>query len=420
LGSLGSLQYSRVDHVVIVIQENRSVDYLFNGLAGADTVRRGKMSNGQEVALQPVSLTAPYGISHKHSAFKAEYDGGRLDGFDKVGTRCEIRLRCPPRPLRAYGYAPRAEVEPYFAMAEQYGFADRMFQSNQGPSFPAHQYLLSGTSEIAPHSPLLAAENPRTPDHRLTGGCDSPRGSLVVLIDPKGQENKASYPCFEHLALPDLLEKKSLSWRYYGVHQHAGLWNAPDAIQSIRDSSEFKTEDVTPPSRVLTDIAQGRLADVSWVTPTLAASDHAANTDGSGPSWVASVVNAVGDSRYWNDTVVFVVWDDWGGWYDHVRPPMYSSYELGFRVPLIVISRYAKKGFVSRRLHEFGSILKFIETNFDLGSLGATDARSDDLSDFFNYDQPPRKFVRIKAPFRAEYFIDQPESTLDPDPDDNM
>ena len=116
-----------------------------------------------------------------------------------------------------------------------------------------------------------------------------------------------------------------------------------------------------------------------------AASDHAGGTDGSGPSWVASVVNAVGESQYWNDTVVFVVWDDWAGWYDHVRPPMYNSYELGFRVPLIVISRYAKKGFVSHRLYEFGSILKFIEVHFALGSLGTTDARSDDLSDFFDY-----------------------------------
>jgi phospholipase C len=418
--SFASPQFSRVDHVVIIIQENRSVDYLFNGLPGADTVTRGKMSNGREVALQPVSLAAPYGISHRHRAFEVEYDHGRLNGFDNVVTHCPIRHKCPLTYLRAYGYAPRAEVKPYFAMAEQYGFADRMFQSNQGPSFPAHQYLLSGTSEIAPHSQLLAAENPTAPNGRMTGGCDSPRGSLVVLINRNGQENKSAYPCFEHLALPNLLEKKSLSWRYYGNHPTAGIWNAPDAIKSIRDSPEFATDDVTPPRRVLTDISQGRLANVSWVTPTSAESDHTGTDDGSGPSWVASVVNAVGESRYWNDTVVFVVWDDWGGWYDHVPPPMYDSYELGFRVPLIVISRYAKKGFVSHQVHEFGSILKFIETNFDLGSLGATDARSDPLSEFFDYNQPPRKFVRIKAPLRAGYFLNQPESSLDPDPDDNL
>jgi phospholipase C len=417
---LASPQNLRVDHVVIIIQENRTVDYLFNGLPGADTVTRGKLSNGRDVTLQPVSLSAPYGISHRHDAFKVEYNHGRLDGFDKVGTHCQIRNACPRRYQRAYGYAPHVEVKPYFAMAEQYGFADRMFQSNQGPSFPAHLYLLSGTSEISPHSQLLAAENPRTADGRFTGGCDSPRGSLVALIDPKGRENKATYPCFGPPALPELIAEKSLSWRYYGFHQRAGIWNAPDAIRSIRNSPEFRTDDVTPSRRILSDIGQGHLANVSWVTPTSAASDHAGGTDGSGPSWVASVVNAVGESQYWNDTVVFVVWDDWGGWYDHVRPPMYNSYELGFRVPLIVISRYAKKGFVSHRLYEFGSILKFIEVHFALGSLGTTDARSDDLSDFFDYNQAPRKFAHIKAPYRADYFLNQPDSAQDPDDDDNL
>ena len=135
---------------------------------------------------------------------------------------------------------------------------------------------------------------------------------------------------------------------------------------------------------------------------------------------LASVVNAVGESGFWNDTVVFVVWDDWGGWYDHVAPPLYNSYELGFRVPLVVISRYAKKGFVSHRTHEFGSILKYIERNFDLGSLGTTDLRSDDLSEFFDYNQTPRRFVPINAPFKASYFLDQPASTLDADPDDDQ
>ena len=200
--SFTSPQNLRVNHVVVIIQENRTVDYLFNGLPGADTVAQAKLPNGRDVALQAVALSAPYGISHRHNAFTLEYDHGRLDGFDKVGTHCQIRHGCPLRYLRAYGYAPHQQVKPYFAMAEQYGFADRMFQSNQGPSFPAHLYLFSGTSEISPHSDLLAAENPRTADGRFTGGCDSPRGSLVVLIDPKGRENKSAYPCFDHPALP--------------------------------------------------------------------------------------------------------------------------------------------------------------------------------------------------------------------------
>ena len=167
----------------------------------------------------------------------------------------------------------------------------------------------------------------------------------------------------------DLLDRKSVSWRYYLARVAPGLWNAPDAISHIRKSSAYATTRSAPPSTVLTDIAHGDLADVVWVTPTAAASDHAGSTNGTGPSWVASVVNALGSSAYWSDTAIFVTWDDWGGWYDHVPPPHYNSYELGFRVPLIVISPYAKPHYISHVQHEFGSILKFVEETFALGSL---------------------------------------------------
>ena len=179
------------------------------------------------------------------------------------------------------------------------------------------------------------------------------------------------------------------SWRYYQAHLGAGLWEGPDAIAHIRNSKSFATHVVAPPKQILDDIDAGHLADVVWVTPTAAESDHAGSTDGSGPSWVASIVNAIGSSKYWNDTAIFVTWDDWGGWYDHVPPPQYNSYELGFRVPLIVISPYAKQHFVSHKRHEFGSILKFAEETFNLESMNTTDVRSDDLSDCFNFSQRP-------------------------------
>jgi phospholipase C len=127
-------------------------------------------------------------------------------------------------------------------------------------------------------------------------------------------------------------------------------------------------------------------------------SDHPGSRSAKGPSWVAAVVNAVGQSQYWNSTAIFITWDDWGGWYDHVAPKMYNHFELGFRVPLVIVSPYAKAGYVSHRRHEFGSILRFSETVFGLGSLGATDKRSDDLSDCFDFKTSPRKFVTIKAP----------------------
>jgi phospholipase C len=416
--SAALLGKGKIRHVVIIFQENRTVDNLFNGLPGADTVRGGKNSHGQVVKLQPVSLTAPYDVSHKHNAFTTEYDDGKLDGWNKVISVCKKGARCPAPDVRAYGYVPRHEVEPYFTMAETYAFADRMFQTNQGPSFPAHQYILSGTSTIRDGSPLRAAENAYTAENKFTGGCDSPPGSHVWLINPGGDENREVYPCFERQALIDLVEaQKGLTWRYYQHHVGPGLWSGPDAIRHIRYSRAYKTQVLAPSSRVLTDIADGKLANVVWVIPSAKSSDHAGQNDGSGPSWVASVVNAIGKSNYWDSTAIFVTWDDWGGWYDHVKPPQYNSYELGFRVPMIVISPYARVGYISHKQHEFGSILKFAEEVFGFGSLGTTDVRADDLSDCFNFARTPRKFKIIPAKLPASYFLNQPPSNENPDDD---
>ncbi len=406
---------SKIAHVVIIFQENRTIDNLFNGLPGADTARSGLNSKGQVVNLAPISLSAPYDIGHKHSDFKAEYDGGKLDGFDKDSSNCEGAGLCPPKNLRTYGYVPHDEVKPYFVMAERYAFADRMFQTNQGPSFPAHQYIVSGTSTITNGSPLRAADNPINPQGGRVGGCDSAPGSLVPLIDEAGKLSANAYPCFRRLSLMELADNAGISWRYYVDTPGAGIWNGPDAIFHVRTSREYETNVVSPSSQVLKDVAAGTLADVVWVTPSNVSSDHARATNGSGPSWVASVVNAIGESQYWNDTAIVVTWDDWGGWYDHVPPPIYNSYELGFRVPLIVISPYAKAHYISHAQHEFGSVLKFTEEVFGLPSLGTTDVRADDLGDCFDFSQPPSKFKRIPAKFPPDYFLKQGVSRDLPD-----
>jgi phospholipase C len=409
----------KITHVVIIFQENRSVDNLFHGLPGADTVDSGLNSAGQQVTLSPVPLTAPFDIDHQHSAFVTAYDNGKMDGFNLEPSSCRAgRKNCPQKFNRAYSYVPQKEVQPYFTMAEQYVFADRMFQTNSGPSFPAHQYILSGTSTISQGSGLRASGNPITAKQAFTGGCDSPAGTLVKLIDSKGAESSEAFPCFDRPALTDLINAKDMTWRYYQSGPGSGLWNGPDAIKHIRDSSQFDVDVVYPPRQILKDISMGHLATVSWVTPTYAASDHAGNTNGTGPSWVASVVNRIGNSStYWDDTAIFIAWDDWGGWYDHVKPPQYNSYELGFRVPLIVISAYTPKGIVSHKQHEFGSILKFTERALGLGSLGTTDVRADDLADCFNFSQKPRTFQKIKAPLSESYFLNEPISTLPPDDD---
>jgi phospholipase C len=395
---------SPIKHVVIIVQENRSVDNLFQFLRGANTQSYGLNSSGQEVPLQPRHLTAPYDLGHAHEYWMIEYAGGAMNGFDQ--ELC--RGRCPPN--AAYAYVPRGEVAPYYTLAETYTFADDFFETDQAPSFVSHQYLVSGTSTVSDGSPHRADNNPATATGKLTGGCDSPAGSLVWVIGRNGVEppHLRTFPCFQRQALMNELDTAGLTWKYYQETPGPGLWNAVDAIDSIwSNPGEMAANVITPPSQVLTDIANGNLASVSWVTPTKVASDHPDRTDGTGPSWVASVVNAIGQSQYWNTTAIFILWDDWGGWYDHVTPKIYNSLELGFRVPLIVVSPYAKRGYVSHAQHEFGSILKFTEETFGLPSLGTTDKRADDLSDCFNFLAQPVKFKYVHAPYSKSYFLRQ-------------
>jgi phospholipase C len=385
---------SRIKHVIIIVQENRTPDNLFQGLPGADIANSGYNSKGLKVVLMPRPLDNRYDLDHSHTAFKTEYNGGKMNGWDNVKIRC--RKPCSPT---AFGYVPRKQIMPYWKLATQYTFADRMFQDNEGPSFPAHQFLIAGTSINAVGSKLMAAENPRYPGMSgwVSNGknCDGSPKAQVTMIDPLGNETVVMQPCFEHPTLIDLLDTKGVSWRYYDAGNN-GYWSAPDAIKHLRFGPAWKNV-ITPETTVLTDISSGNLQQVSWVNPTCAESDHASCNKGTGPAWVASVVNALGKSKYWKDTAIFITWDDWGGWFDHVKPVVLSSYEMGFRVPLIVVSPYAKRGYVSHVMHQQASILKFVEKNWGLGSLGYADSRADDLSDCFNYSQAPTKFVMIEG-----------------------
>ncbi len=270
-----------------------------------------------------------------------------------------------------------------------------MHQSNQGPTFPAHQYIISGTSTISTGSNYVADNNPGNQSVTKNGGCDSSPSSTEETIDINtGNLGPEVYPCFERQTIFDLVMagSPSLTWRYYQQTRGPGLKYAPGAIQHLYNSPYFSQWVKHPSSRVLTDIAKGNLANVSFVTPSKADSDHPEDNKGTGPAWVASIVNAVGESKYWNNTAIFITWDDWGAWFDHVPPVIYNANETGFRVPLIVVSAYTPQGYVSTVPHEFGSFLKYIEQNFGLGSLGTTDVRADNMADFFNYLMPPRTF----------------------------
>lgn len=407
----------KIQHVVVIFQENRTPDNLFHGLPNADIADSGVNSLGQTITLSPITLANNYDLSHAHGAFVKMYDGGKMDGADLIPISCKTGATgCPPANPQ-FMYVNPSEVTPYFAMAEKYTFGDRMFQTNQGPSFPAHQFIISGTSAPTASSDLFAAENPHLPAAGDVVGCTAPTGEYVLLIDPSGAESSSQYPCFEHPTLVDELDQKSVSWKYY-TPTPGSIWTGPNAIQHLRNGPDWTNNVITPSTQILTDISSGQLPQVSWVIPTAAASDHASSNDGSGPSWVASIVNAIGASQYWSNTAIIITWDDWGGWYDHVAPKISNSYEYGFRVPLIVVSPYAKQAYVSHVTHDFGSILKFIEEVFDVPALGYADTPADDLADCFNLEQTPIVFQSFAAPLDAAFFLNDKRPPEGPDNDD--
>jgi phospholipase C len=431
----------KIKHVVIIFQENRTPDNLFQDPVlvqrGADIATSGINSLGQTIPLIATPLGTGYDLDHSHAAFTAMYDGGKMDGADKVRVSCSTANPCPPADAQ-FKYVQPSDVGPYFQLAEQYTFGDRMFQTNEGPSFPAHQFIISGTSAPTATSSSFMAENPAgIPNAFGDAGCTSSPAEFVYLTDPAGREQQEIYPCAEHPTLTDELNHNGISWRYY-TPSAGVIWTAPNAIQHMCGPNnpppnatacvgpDWVNNVVLDETRVLTDIAGGQLAQVSWIIPSGYNSDHAGSIGNTGgPSWVAAIVNAIGNSQYWADTAIIITWDDWGGWYDHVPPfkvvddgvSWGSGYVYGFRVPLIVVSPYARAQYISHQTHDFGSILKFVETVFSLPSLGYADSYADDLSDCFNFAQSPSAFSTISAPMQAQDFLNDKRPKTAPDDD---
>ena len=378
---------SPIQHIVVIMQENRSFDNLFNGFPGADTVQSG-MNGTASIPLKPVSLGDPRDLEHSHTQWAEDWDNGAMDGFAQSGSTLP------------YSYVPESEVEPYWALARQFVIGDRMFQSNTGPSFVAHQYMIAGQS-------ANVVENP-------TGsvwGCDAAPGTTAAVLGADGSELPGVYPCFDYQTIADLLDEKGVTWRYYAPASGDSFFilSAYQAIRHIRFGNDWNDNVISPQSRVLTDIHHGELAQVTWIIPDFAHSDHP-GSGSEGPDWVASIVNAIGSSPFWNSTAIFITWDDWGGWYDHVAPTKVDAMGPGFRVPLLVVSPYAKHGYISHHFHEASGFISFIEHNFDLGTLGARDAGSDAYSDCFDYSQTPPQFNAIQTKVSADRLVHEKNS----------
>jgi len=480
-----------IQHIVVVFQENRSPDNLFGSNPsfepGVDIVSPNDAKitcHGTPVSLTSVPMKSCYDVGHGHGNFVNTCDLDPNTHTCKMDGACTVNVfnSCQQKPTNpAYRFVDNSTgtVQPYFDIATWYGFANRMFQTNQGPSFPAHQFIISGTSApvFYPNHffDWFVSENaPGIPAQDNTG-CTAPVGQYVQVIDPSGSEGTCTaqdgqhcqFPCFDHPTLTDQIDASGgkLTWRYYAPS--AGIsWNSPTAISHICQPSADRTHCegsswnqnvVLDPKQVLTDLGanpsnpQCNLANISWVIPDGKYSDHAQATDGTGPSWVASIVNALGQDPnhcgYWPNTVILITWDDWGGWYDHVPPFSPAGYPngggngkqyvYGFRVPLLVVSAYSPSagnpGYVSNHNHDFGSILSFMEYVFGLREVNyqfnypyadhfapeLSEGEPYALADFFNFNQQPRQFHAITAAHDATHFLNDTSPPTDPDDDDD-
>jgi phospholipase C len=407
-GALNATGSGKIKHVVWVVQENRSFNDLFEGYPGAKTASSGKNSHGKTIALAPVSLKTTYDIDHSAPAmFAACHGAGKLPG-----TKCRMdgfnleREYGGPKNGQ-FAYVPHSETKPYWAMAHQWVLADEMFASQLDESFVAHQYIIAAQAQSSVNVPSFY------------WGCPGGRQDRVETITTQRRVGGYQQPCFDYETLGDEFDKAGLAWRFYTSRYNnglGGLWSGYQAVKHIFNGPDWKKDIVTPQKKFLTDVAAGRLASFTWITPLCPDSDHPACGWGLGPSWVASVVNAVGKSKFWDSTVVFVQWDDWGGIYDPVAPPFKGYDGLGFRVPLIVISAYAKANYVSHKQYETASVLRFAEDLFGVAALSEADERATSpAGDCLDFSQKPRKFVPIEAPQNEEFFLNQPNDGRIPD-----
>jgi phospholipase C len=511
---------SEITHVVVIFQENRTPDNLFHFLSPVCPIPAGAsgfnactpspvtskcyaispcgLSNqsGSVVAvpLTGVPMTGSSDPNHSHTAFSQMCDPDPTDGY-ACRNDGAWQISQSIKGANSYGYVENPPVtnsngtaghllDPYLTYAEQYGWANHMYQTNQGPSYPAHQFIFSGTSARSTAedaSSTFISENFSAVDLRV--GCLALATTTTKLLSPllgtpgegcvafdnnSVQEctltnSSLVYPtnpvgsfCADKPTMASQLDTQSISWKYYAPSA-GSIWTAPNSIQNICAPKFNKTGKLVCSGKewnanvdlknkgtdVLNDIVNCNLSSVSWVIPDGKWSDHAGSTANYGPSWVAAIINAIGQNpvcaegttdagqTFWHNTAIIVTWDDWGGWSDN-QPAIVRSklpctstkcqgdYQSGFRVPMLVVSAYTPKGFIDNEKHDFGSILRMIEGIYGIpeGALGVADARaSTDLSEFFKGTF--RAYIPVPALVNASYFTGQDAQKGPPTPPDN-
>jgi phospholipase C len=420
----------KLKHVVVIMQENRSFDSYFGTYPGADGIPRGVcVPDPRGGCVRPYHDAHDRNVGGPHALKNAmrDVDGGHMDGFVSEAVQATRGCTDPDDPncvragggLDVMGYHDAREIRNYWAYARNFVLHDHMFEPNASWSLPAHLLMVSGWSAKCtvkgdPMSCVDAPNLPQTPP------------------DFQGNHQHVT-PDYAWTDLTYLLHEYHVSWRYYvfkgtepdceddsaitckAIPQDAktpGIWNPLPYFDTVRE--DWQADNVTSLRNFFKAAKRGTLPAVSWVVPTGAVSEHPPGLVSAGQAYVTGLINAIMRGPNWNSTAIFLAWDDWGGFYDHVMPPFVDQHSYGFRVPSLVISPYAKRGYVDHQTLSFDAYLKFIEDLF----LGAQrlDPRTDGRPD-------PRPFVRENVPILGDLAQDfdfdqkpRPPLLLDPHP----
>jgi phospholipase C len=412
----------KIRHVVIIMQENRSFDSYFGTYPGADGIpglagNPGPVPCNPDpktgVCVKPYHDTANRNAGGPHTTADAIHDmnGGKMNGFQararlgrfRVCQNSNSGICATPSTPDVMGYHDSHEIPNYWDYARQFVLSDHMFESVNSWSLAARLSIVSGWSARCSKQ----------------GDPMSCKSAVTGRLGATGH-GKVDYPWTD---LTYLLHKYGVSWRYYvangsqpdcddnqmacpRVKQRAGtpsIWNPLPQFDTVQH--DHQVNNVAPLSDFYSAARKGRLPSVSWLTPSQAVSEHPPGLVTVGQTYVTRAINTIMRGPDWNSTAIFLAWDDWGGFYDHVKPPVVDGEGYGLRVPALVISPYAKTGYIDHQVLSFDAYLKFIEDDFLHGARlnprtdGRPDSRPDvrenekilgNLANDFDFTQKPR------------------------------
>jgi phospholipase C len=379
----------KIKHVIVIVQENRSFDSYFGTFPGADGIPKGVCvpdpKNGGCVKPYVDHSDSNKGGPHEDPNSTADIDGGKMDGF--VG-QAELKCKSAPCSTDVMGYHVQSDIPNYWTYAKDFTLDDHMYVSDHSWSLPTHMYIVSA----------WAAD------------CSNPANPMSCKSNDMPRNRTAAHPRpFAWTDLTWLMHRYGVSWGYYLDHgaQQPGssvgvpsIWNTLPGFTDVKQ--DHQEGNIQPLANYFTQAQAGTLPQVSWIVPQPSDSEHPPALISAGQAYVTRVINAAMKSPDWDSTAIFLTWDDWGGFYDNVVPPQIDSEGYGMRTPGIVISPYARQGFIDHQTLSTDAYLKFIENDFMAQARlnPATDGRPDPRPDVrenlarnialdFNFSQKP-------------------------------